>query len=39
MKIEGCQTKDRHLFVGSGKRKGAGREQNSSGEEILETVR
>jgi hypothetical protein len=39
MKIEGCQTKERHLFVGSGKRKGAGGEQNSSGEEMLETVR
>jgi len=31
MKIEGCKTKDRHLFVGSGKK--------SSGEEKLETVR
>lgn len=30
MKIEGCETKDRHLFVGSG-RKG--------GEEKLDTVR
>jgi hypothetical protein len=39
MKIEGCQTKERHLFVGSGKRKEAGGEQNSSGEEMLATVR
>jgi hypothetical protein len=31
MKIEGCKTKDRHLFVGSGKKK--------EGEEKLETVR
>jgi hypothetical protein len=36
MKIEGCKTKDRHLFVGSGKKKGAG---NGGGEELLETVR
>jgi len=35
MKIEGCKTKDRHLFVGSGKKKGG----NSGGEEVLETVR
>lgn len=35
MKIEGCKTKGNHLFVGSGKKKGA----NSGGEEILETVR
>jgi hypothetical protein len=31
MNIEGCKTKDRHLFVGSGKKK--------EGEEKLETVR
>lgn len=31
MKIEGCKTKDRHLFIGSGKKK--------EGEEKLETVR
>ena len=30
MKIEGCKTKDRHLFVGSGKKK--------EGEEKLETA-
>ena len=36
MKIEGCQTKDRHLFIGSGGKKKAG---NSGGEEVLETVR
>lgn len=35
MKIEGCKTKDRHLFVGSGKKKIA----TTGGEEILETVR
>ena len=39
MKIEGCKTKNRHLFVGSGKDaadKGAG---GSGGEELLDTVR
>jgi hypothetical protein len=36
MKIEGCKTKDRHLFVGSGNKKKGG---NASGEELLETVR
>jgi len=35
MKIEGCKTKDRHLFVGNGKRKGGA----AGGEELLETVR
>jgi len=36
MKIEGCTTKDKHLFVGSGeKRKGTG----SDGEELVEAVR
>lgn len=39
MRIEGCQTKEGHLFVGSGKQKRPGGEQNSSGEEMLETVR
>ncbi len=47
MKITGCQTKPRHLFVGSGKKgKGAGGEagkQNGGGdgsdEELLDTVR
>ncbi len=34
MKIEGCVTKDRHLFVGSGKK-----EKGGDGEEELETVR
>lgn len=37
MKIEGCATRDRHLFVGSGgknKKKG-----EDGGEEIVETVR
>jgi hypothetical protein len=33
MNIEGCKTKDRHLFVGSGKKEKEG------GEENLETVR
>ncbi|CAK7229358.1 hypothetical protein SBRCBS47491_007218 [Sporothrix bragantina] len=36
MKIEGCQTKPRHLFVGSGKKKGASTE---GAEELLDTVR
>ncbi|KAG9246313.1 HSP20-like chaperone [Calycina marina] len=35
MRIEGCKTKEGHLFVGSGKKRGS----NASGEEILETVR
>jgi len=35
MRIEGCQTKDRHLFIGSGKKKNG----NAGGEEVLETVR
>jgi hypothetical protein len=35
MKIEGCKTKDRHMFVGSGNKKKDG---NAGGEE-LETVR
>jgi hypothetical protein len=35
MKIEGCKTKDRHLFVGSGEKNKA----KSGGEEVLETVR
>ncbi|CZT01572.1 related to zinc-binding protein [Rhynchosporium agropyri] len=35
MKIEGCKTKERHMFVGSGKKKGG----NAAGEEVLETVR
>jgi hypothetical protein len=38
MRIEGCKVKERHLFVGSGKQKGATK-QNRDGEEILETVR
>jgi hypothetical protein len=36
MKIEGCKTKDRHLFVGSGKKE---KESSTGGEEVLETVR
>jgi hypothetical protein len=40
MKIEGCKTKDRHLFVGSGNKDGAGKRRGASGgEEVLETVR
>lgn len=35
MKIEGCQTKDKHMFIGSGKKKAV----NSGGEEHVETVR
>lgn len=35
MKIEGCKTKDKHLFVGSGKKDKA----ESGSEEILTTVR
>jgi hypothetical protein len=31
LKLEGCNTKDKHMFVGSGKKK--------EGEEKLETVR
>lgn len=37
MKIEGCKTKDRHLFVGSGKKKGV--TEGEGGEELLETIR
>jgi hypothetical protein len=36
MKIEGCKTKDRHLFVGSGKKE---KESSTGEEEVLETVR
>ncbi|KAK4132600.1 Phosphoenolpyruvate/pyruvate domain-containing protein [Trichocladium antarcticum] len=40
MKIEGCQTKNRHLFVGSGKDAGAIKgPSKDGGEELLETVR
>ncbi|KAK4044509.1 Phosphoenolpyruvate/pyruvate domain-containing protein [Parachaetomium inaequale] len=40
MKIEGCKTKNRHLFVGSGKKDAAGKGPAGSGaEELLETVR
>jgi hypothetical protein len=38
MKIEGCKTKNRHLFVGSGKKEAAAN-HGSAGEELLETVR
>ncbi|KAI1006825.1 hypothetical protein K3495_g1389 [Podosphaera aphanis] len=34
MKIRGCATKDRHLFIGSGQK-----ERNASGKETLESVR
>lgn len=37
MKIEGCQTKGQHLFVGSGRKDGKG--GPGAGEELLETVR
>jgi hypothetical protein len=41
MKIEGCSTKPRHLFVGSGKKDASkkGASTTSGGEELLETVR
>ncbi|TLD27012.1 hypothetical protein PspLS_04478 [Pyricularia sp. CBS 133598] len=40
MKIEGCATKGRHLFVGSGgKKKGAGANGAGDGEQLLESVR
>lgn len=39
MKIEGCQTKSKHLFVGSGKKKSGGVNDDGSGEEKLDTVR
>ncbi|KAK4128173.1 Phosphoenolpyruvate/pyruvate domain-containing protein [Parathielavia appendiculata] len=39
MKIEGCKTKDRHLFVGSGKKDATGKGPDAGGEELLETVR
>jgi hypothetical protein len=40
MKIEGCKTKNQHLFVGSGNKDAAGKDAASSGgEELLETVR
>jgi hypothetical protein len=40
MKLEGCKTKDRHLFVGSGKQDTAGKgSAGPGGEELLETVR
>lgn len=35
MRIEGCKTRDRHMFVGSGRKK----QGTQDGEEILETVR
>lgn len=43
LKIEGCETKTRHLFVGSGgkRKRGDGRNgaAEGAGEELLETVR
>ncbi|ODA81986.1 hypothetical protein RJ55_00491 [Drechmeria coniospora] len=36
LKIEGCKTKERHLFIGSGARK---EKPGSSGEEVLDSVR
>lgn len=36
MKIEGCKTKERHLFVGSGGKKG---KNGAGGEEIVDSVR
>lgn len=37
MKIEGCKTKPRHMFVGSGKKEKS--KGNGAEEELLETVR
>lgn len=42
MKLEGCKTSPRHLFVGSGRDKGQktqGTERGEDGEEMLQTVR
>ncbi|KAK3362722.1 HSP20-like chaperone [Lasiosphaeria hispida] len=39
MKIEGCKTKNRHLFVGSGKKDAAALSKSGKTEEVLETVR
>ncbi|KAK8090042.1 CORD and CS domain-containing protein [Apiospora hydei] len=43
MKLEGCKTSPRHLFIGSGQDKkkgnGSGGQSQSGGEESLETVR
>ncbi|KAI0097761.1 Pyruvate/Phosphoenolpyruvate kinase-like domain-containing protein [Nemania sp. FL0031] len=42
MKLEGCKTSPRHLFIGSGQDKGKKKEGTGSeqgGEELLETVR
>lgn len=41
MKIEGCKTKDRHLFVGSGKEDAekARKLAENGGEEVLDAVR
>ncbi|KAK4190505.1 cysteine and histidine-rich domain-containing protein [Podospora australis] len=39
MKIEGCKTKNRHLFVGSGKTGQKGAAGTPAGEELLDTVR
>lgn len=36
MNIEGCKTKSRHLFVGSGDKD---KDKKEGGEEILDTVR
>jgi hypothetical protein len=44
MKLEGCQTKTRHLFVGSGKKSAAQKKEgvgteSVDGEEVVENVR
>lgn len=39
MKIEGCETKSRHMFVGSGKKEKSKGKSNGADEELLETVR
>ena len=39
MKIEGCKTKNRHLFVGGEKKNQEKDANGSAGEEVVETVR
>jgi hypothetical protein len=40
MALEGCATKDRHLFVGSGKKEKEGKKEGvDGGEEVLDKVR
>jgi hypothetical protein len=39
MRIEGCQTKPRHLFIGSGKKRDGKPATDAAGEERVESVR